>query len=419
MSDILSHLILIRTTSHTPKFIKPALDLIETTPLTEDERYKIFKLIQRARYDITITLQNFNAKLGILQPPTGYASTIHRDSTFKSDIFDRNIFRGLSIVPLSRQLRYTDSELESYCAQTNRIIRDSIHLGPNAWVGIYEYKGKRQKNKYFAIAVSSLTNTLYSEFYNKTLYYDGNKSIDEVMPIIQQFSEKATSIRIELLGLFLHAISETAITVTNSVSIPSLLSEETLKKTVDWLGKDTVVLQSYVMPKRNIKLISQPIPTECFGVPIGNHIGKHIQCTESVDTYVMDTIEPHTETHFVRCSGAMNKTRQFPQIRGPSHDVLICDAIQSTDAVPYIEVSMKCAVKDTPQNGYVFWEDPELTKNRMLHMEYQESTIENASVYEPVIVRCSCTAEDGYTLLMNSTGIKRLVGFCADSYVGV
>lgn len=153
MSTLLTRVILETDDIHRrkSKVAKPKKHIRGKVIQDVNEKVKVALLVNECRFHDVVILSNFEAKLGLYAPISGYCAVMYGDTTFRLDMISRQLFRRLTIVELKRTARFSDVEIQQGLKRLNQFIRDVSPLPPSphrkrwiaslgsfAWVGVYE-----------------------------------------------------------------------------------------------------------------------------------------------------------------------------------------------------------------------------------------------------------------------------------------
>jgi hypothetical protein len=201
-------------------------DAVEREENIDQLRY----MVRACNYDDTVLLANVKSRRRLYAPPTGYVAVMHEDTTFRKDMFDRHLFRGISIVNIKRTLKYSEAHMKQCLTRLNQCIRDAsttpastqakhawvASLGPFAWLGIYEVHSHETSRPYTyaAIVVAGLDDKTYEEMYDLCCCMHGKKSIAEAMKLLQPYKDMAIKTRRRLLATMLACLAEEATTAS-------------------------------------------------------------------------------------------------------------------------------------------------------------------------------------------------------------
>ena len=204
--------------------------------ITELERDKLAAMVQECHYHDTVTFSNLYARLGSVAPPTGYAARMHEDTTFRWDMIDRYLFRGIAMARIRRRVAFTPEEKQHALVRWNQVIRDAtthpftkehVHamwtesLGSFGWIGMYEstvQRGSgsvsstpfpRKQVTYVLFALSGMDPVVYDEMYDfcvKELH--GRVSVKEAMEQLAVYKEYTIQNRRRLLATALDVLGE-------------------------------------------------------------------------------------------------------------------------------------------------------------------------------------------------------------------
>lgn len=446
MADFIEKLSLNSFLLRTQNPTKPDLAFKDfATSRTQEEIKKLRGLIDSAQFNLAIIDVNFNARLGLLLPCSGYVAVLHSSTPFDCTMFDRNLFRGVAIVKLTRNV--PPSIRASLNKAMNLLIPDKspfpasrtaderwVHsLGANAWIGLYENDLAKRASQY-AVVVSGLDDESYECMLKEMAAMHRTKSVAEVNAVAQFWRKISITNRKWLLGtLCAYVGDEVALTEDTMHPRPSIdgATDEKTKRAMHWFGNKMVAPQWFRVPDR-APVGCDPIDPDLVGYPLGaasDLVEKMPRTVVPMCDIILDDLTMYRDGYMLRTSGymKMDGATHAVYLNGPLGDMRIITrdhnskmAADSYNALPVEPLSkFERAIPSLPDTLTVTWEDG--ANNRMaqmrsemlpLHKSCAQDSMENIS---PFWVRVSMKDKDGFVATQISDK-KRMTGFCADSY---
>ncbi len=345
--------------------IKPEYKIINGEQ--QEDLTKVVALVHACQLDRLTIQQNFNNRTSILWPPTGYYATVHYQTIFQCDIFDRCIFRGLAIYPIPNRPRYSDEDIKKLQRYINTHIRDA-DLGPHSWIGIYT----NGLGKYFACVVSGLSDDEYSKMHDEMTDRLSNMvTVDEAMKALGVYRELARKRRRFLLSLLVHPPREQ----------PRAAALGLEGQIISWFGHGLIFPFSRI-PKKQINLCPQ-IPQDLLGMDeLGQDEFKLLD--ELDEDYILDDFVPLDETTYIRLAG--QSLGNGPVLRGPLNNIIMRTKEIFENQLPAITTDFQdFTTEDLPY-------EPGATKESE-HDDYVPT-----ATYQPFLIRCGMTNDCGITL---------------------
>ena len=422
--------------------IDPAKKVEAAKPLTEDEERKIRKMMNRVRFDVMKLQDNFNSKLKILWPVSGYVATLHKNSIFYMDMIDRNLFRGISKLTVNFDGKFRD--IEGILKKINLFIRDETHLGANGWIGMYDTRGVETMERYCIIAVTSLSASTYDKMHEKIKAMNGKKTISETMKELEVFRRKSKEQRNLLIALFLKCsgVVESYSAAVAASSAASAVEATEIEYTIiqKWLPILNFIPEDFKIPSRNPNLFTTSLEPKTLhgGVSINSHVKKNlIQKIHPVNEpdwdIIMDDIYPYNETHYCRISSSCNVNNDagiIPNIKGPIDPIWLYKKTDLTTPILNNKFETWCveSERETTTNNDISditkhditWEDAAIAFPRILLAKYVAFSTtaipgyHREQICHPLFVRCSLADEND--MIFSFTDKKRFSGFASDTY---
>jgi hypothetical protein len=259
----------------------------------EEERDRILHMVHECKYHDTVILPNFDARLGKYAPPTGYAAVMHEDTTFRCDMVDRHLFRGVAVTNLVRSKRFSDQEMKDACIRMNQFIRDQSpkpptlqegvygnwvpSLGTFGWIGVYEKRGVNtsvHERTYCIAVVASVDDVTYEAMRDECIRMHGKVSVKEAIETLQPYREMTIINRGRLLALTVEILGEQS---KEMMAAPDLVYERPSgdglvpipRSLWEWLPPPPIRIPLwYVVPRKTPKDVP-PIPTGCTQLLVG------------------------------------------------------------------------------------------------------------------------------------------------------
>ncbi len=404
------------------------IDVRSRRIVDNQEMDKVRAMMEDARYDKTVLLSNFDAKIGYLAPPTGYVSTMHEDTTFCASCFDRHLFRGIAVTSLTRSRKWGTEDINEAMRNVNVYIRDVsprplkdlednrwvASLGPFAWIGLYEQRksglidaeGKEQRtrgtneSKYAVVVVAGMDDAAYASMWKLMNEMDGKVSMKEAFERLQPYKKHAEENRRRLLWTFtsclkdevssrygsrVHEHSNFAYERIKSSSSSSQLDSDVAK----WLPESVPVPTWYKLPVRNLKHC-HPIPEgrELYDVGSRLNVGKEtpndIEMTPKyvIPEYecVMDDVKFSSLKKMIRYASCTNAKEGIVTVRGPLQTVVVEKPHNPDDVRLFAthdgwhsQYPQKYGTKGSSieEAETWTWEDASLEKNRLVESSFE------------------------------------------------
>jgi len=425
---------------------------------TREELLKVIHLVHEAMYDEFVALSNFQARLGRFAPPTGFSAILSSDTTFRIDMIDRHLFRGLSMVELKRTTRFTDEDVKRGLIRLNQFIRDDsplpackananrwiAALGSFAWIGVYERRGEEHPS-YVLVVVAGMPLGMYQHFYKACEELHGKVSIKEASETVLYPTKKWTRENCgRLLAIAASALEEETVQTVSAPEMSVGTREENRplpEQLWDWLPPPTVPIPyDYRLPRESPRGCP-PFPSLGMSLyPLG--VSAHVPPERVNDCpvrllplheFTMDSFHLYSHSlsgQYVRHAGAVDMTETggiAPLVQGPLDPILL----RRCTKAPLIHgqfQAMPAQMFPTPKVGvggvgpWVTWEDASLDENRLVQATYPvggegESDVVWDSIvsYHPVCIRVSCRDADDF-VFPGDGNRKRMTGFCHDEW---
>jgi hypothetical protein len=399
------------------------------------------------RYDDIVIMPNYDARLGMYAPPTGYVATMHEDTTFRIEMIDPSIFRGVAVIDLTtRRERFRDTELQTFLVRMNQIIRDEsprpapargwvCSLGPFAWAGVYEKRGGSGPPSYSLVVMSGLDCKTYEALVDELLERAHDKmTVEEVCrTILPRYREFARVNRARLLALMLPILGEEPSGGYAQPGEPYPVSPADASTVPEeiwrWIPGPARIPAWYSMPARTPRGC-EPFDPSFRLMPVGERMtlaetiargeGPTPRAVIPTLDIVVDDLRPYPHSipgQSIRYAGCCDANSTYATVGGPFDPVAVSAGPGEPDA--HFSAPGQARIRKFDASGadepYHTWEDPELESNRLAGM--RAPTAQNARYY-PLAVRISCRDSDGLT--RDPGPRRRMSGFHGgDSWQGV
>jgi hypothetical protein len=417
---------------------------------SEEEKERLRQMIEDARFSTTAVMDNFDARLGLYLPPTGYAAVWNAQSLFVADVFDRNAFRGLAGVTITRKKAPTN--LNEAFFRLNALVGDRspapdarappdpegpwvCSLGPFAWMGLYTSNAARSGMT--AMVVSGLDDAVWETLSAEMRKWHRVLTVGEVFLKLRPWREYAAANRRRLLAAMVRALGE-SLAESRWLELPqSRYAARGSKVECDaWFGKAELrVPEWFVFPSK--------LPRHC--PPHGCEPGQGIR-TDLRETYVfevkpefdvvMDDLRELREKEYARLAGCCSTKDEYSaRVYGPLDDVYVtkqagapkpethdASAAQARQELGGVFGSIR--ERDPEAEDMVTWEDADLTTNRMIESSFQfrargeeDAPAESGVVrYTAWMVRASCVDSTGRAEPEGKIQTRRLAALALDDY---
>ena len=421
-------------------------------PLSDEEKERLKQMNEDARFSTTAALGNFDARLGLYLPPTGYAAVWNAKAMFNAHVFDQNLFRGLAGITIKRARPPGDIK-KSFAFPVNALVGDCsplpetqnppdpegpwvCSLGPFAWMGLY-MSTDASKTGMSALVVAGLDSASWQALRNEMLTNWHRKiTVAEAHAKLAPWRALAAANRRRLLAALLRVTGEEPesgsawIELPQSV-YPSSRAQSFVPDLSHWLDPKVRVPNWFVFPSK--------LPRDC-PPNHGCELGQGVARSDWRETYVfeikpefdicMDDLRDHRENEFVRLAAACSAreeftarvygpldsvlvSRQEPGFKAESHDAVAAQAAQFTSG------SYVAHRSETESEEVATWED--LNENRLLKSAFHfrssdEPMDRNLVRYRPYCVRVSCRDSTGRAEPESVTKTRRLAGLALDDY---
>lgn len=420
----------------------------ETLTLSEREIWVLREMIDYAQLHKTYVDVNFNPRLDSCFPPQGYVSIVDMNAKFKN-IYDRNLFRGITVAKLSKNInKYQFSKL---CAVINAIIPDKspipatrengdrwvCSLGANAWMGLYESPNATNTNKY-AVVVSGLDDQCYESMQLEMKMLHRMTTVGDAFKKLDFWRKIAKMNRNRIAAMLMYYVGE-QVTLNDSCTFESrdivvnnLNGDDTHAKMArEWIGDNVLVPSWYRVPNRTPNSC-KPIPEELVGFPLGavdSHVIRRPQQVQVICDITTDDVCFHQDTYMLRISGYTSlDSNHFVYLRGPCNEITLVEKISEfdlkcADSFNCIPTEAKCTPSTESQPVMecltLTWEDglqSIMTKSVPVDLPvHPVLSKERISDLVPVFVRVSM--ENGMGVVDHTFDpAKRISGFYVDDY---
>ncbi len=433
--------------------------------LDQRTREKLGALVNECLYDWTVIMPNFDPRLGRFAPPTGYVACMHEDTTFRLDMIDRNIFRGLAVADLAPSTgRFSDEEIRDALARMNQMVRDVspmpyqgpgaagnewvCALGPNAWLGAYE-KRHGSVVTYALGVVAGLEDGAFDSMWSRlqSQYHCKRSVKDADAEVLEAYRASAAENRARLLASLLALLEASrGAEVLCSRGPPRVpyardpAPEQTIPDMAwAWLPPAPFRVPIwYAFPSRSPRGCAEmPYGLACYQVGAkmteDEVTARGERCPASLVPSLdiaLDDIKPYAramQEHYVRYA---NCSESSAAVRGPLHPIRVRTKAPPSAATYHAFPAAACrtpAPAAAPLSVPHTWEDADIPASVVvagvaygeLHLRGEEGGIVS---YYPVFVRVSCRDEYGQTCCAgrpDEADHRRMSGFCGDDWIGL
>lgn len=428
----------------------------ESKPLSDEEKDRAQLMVEDARFTKTVLLTNFDARLHSLMPPTGYAALWHKDSTFVSRVFDRNIFRGVSYVHLAR--KRAPASFDALEADLNALLGDAspvplvsrdqgddwvCSLGEGGWVGMYT-RQDNHKAPCVAVVVAGLDPASYETFRKEMETMHRKVSVEEAYGRLEFWRTAAKRNRKRILATFIRASSgDQPLDTTKNrfVELNRSLYKSRSEQRIEAIGlfKNPAlrIPEWFVFPSVSPRGCNFDDVEPGYGVQVHHTREEKYPFEVEVEVdVVLDDFVSFREQEYVRLAGCSDARQSHVAIvYGPRNEIVIRELdttksgpVNDTDSFPsQASQNAKGVLHDTDEAEVrVTWEDADLPTNRMVESTFEfrntpddDSGCKSVLRLFPLFVRVSCRDMTGRAEPETEISKKRLARLCVDEWMPI
>lgn len=409
------------------------------------ESDKFNALMETCRYDDVFVMNESDPRIGLYAPPTGYVAVMHEDTTFRIEMIDHLLFRGVSVLDLNRSEPFRESELQEWLRDVNKVIRDDSplpgpagdwmpSLGPFGWIGLYE-KRVAGTVTYSIICISGLDVQTFGQMHDRLVdgYHHQKSVLDAYREVIEPYGPLASENRARLLTIAVSLLPGETPNLAQPGEHPIPVVPQVTRTIPDelwnWVPRGRVPA-GFRMPRVT------PRGCEPFD-PIFRSIVLAEHCTAGEIQAKIETVPRRVIPHLnVTIDGIKpfrgaggghpipNQMIRYSQctedgvhLRRPNQ-VITSGGVGNASQYHMISAQSRLIPGGEEPGQFLTWEDPDLPGNRLLNTVCESGGVQGSSVsFFPLAVRVSCRDWNGYARGEGES--SRLDGFMYDDWVGI